>query len=184
MHTSLYLNSTWRHWSSYSTVFSTGYCIHKRTVNVIYSQINSFSLLFVKSPDFLSLEKKISIFFTLSGWQVWRYVRLTPIPTKLWCWTPWAWNGHVEQAKSYAASKSSAYLRGTRLKKKKYQTVILAYLRYVSKSDVKLCLWCYSECISTPDKLENMPGHGGNRTYDLWSTKKIMITRLHWCQRN
>jgi hypothetical protein len=44
---------------------SFSYCIHKRTVNVIYSQINSFSLLFVKSPDFLSLEKKISRFFTL-----------------------------------------------------------------------------------------------------------------------
>jgi hypothetical protein len=49
---------------------SFSYCIHKRTVNVKYSQINSFSLLFVKSPDFLSLEKKISRFFTLSGWQV------------------------------------------------------------------------------------------------------------------
>ena len=32
----------------------------------------------------------------------------------------------------YAASKSSAYLRGMWLKTKKYQTVILAYLRYVS----------------------------------------------------
>jgi hypothetical protein len=51
---------------------SLSYCIHKRTVNVKYSQINSFSLLFVKSPDFLSLEKKISRFFTLSGWQVWK----------------------------------------------------------------------------------------------------------------
>jgi hypothetical protein len=49
---------------------SFSYCIHKRTVNVKYNQINSFSLLFVKSPDFLSLEKKISRFFTLSGWQV------------------------------------------------------------------------------------------------------------------
>jgi hypothetical protein len=49
---------------------SFSYCIHKRIVNVKYSQINSFSLLFVKSPDFLSLEKKISRFFTLSGWQV------------------------------------------------------------------------------------------------------------------
>ena len=31
--------------------------------------------------------------------------------------------------------------------------------------------------------LKNMPGHGANRTYDLWNTsnteKKIMITRLH-----
>ena len=34
------------------------YSIHKRTVNVKYNQINSFSLLFVKSPDFLSLERK------------------------------------------------------------------------------------------------------------------------------
>jgi hypothetical protein len=55
------------------------------------------------------------------------------IPTKLWCWIPWAWKGHVVPTKSkYADSKSSAYLRGTRLKTKKYQTVILAYLRYVS----------------------------------------------------
>jgi hypothetical protein len=44
---------------------SFSYCIHKHTVNVKYSQINSFSLLFVKSPDFLSLEEKISRFFTL-----------------------------------------------------------------------------------------------------------------------
>ena len=33
---------------------SFSYCIHKRTVNVKYNQIKySFSLLFVKSPDFL-----------------------------------------------------------------------------------------------------------------------------------
>jgi hypothetical protein len=55
------------------------------------------------------------------------------IPTKLRYWIPWAWNGHVVPAKSkYADSKSTAYLRGTWLKTRKYQTVILAYLRYVS----------------------------------------------------
>jgi hypothetical protein len=53
------------------------------------------------------------------------------IPTKLRYWIPWTWKGHVLQAKNkYADSKSSAYLRGTWLKTKKYQTVILAYLRY------------------------------------------------------
>jgi hypothetical protein len=37
--------------------------------------------------------------------------------------------GHVVPAKSkYADSKSSAYLRGTWLKTKKYQSVILAYM--------------------------------------------------------
>jgi hypothetical protein len=55
------------------------------------------------------------------------------IPTKLRYWIPWTWKGHVVPAKNkYADSKSSAYLRGTWLKTKKYQTVILAYLRYVS----------------------------------------------------
>ena len=24
-----------------------------------------------------------------------------------------------------------------------------------------MCLWCYSECISTPGKLKNLPDHGG-----------------------
>jgi hypothetical protein len=39
--------------------------------------------------------------------------------------------GHVVLAKSkYADNKSSAYLRGTWLKTKKYQTVILVSLRY------------------------------------------------------
>ena len=53
--------------------------------------------------------------------------------TKLRYWIPWAWKDHVIPAKSkYADRKSSAYLRGTWLKTKKYQTVILAYLRYVS----------------------------------------------------
>jgi hypothetical protein len=48
------------------------------------------------------------------------------IPTKLRYWIPWTWKGHVLPAKNkYADSKSSAYLRGTWLKTKKYQTVIL-----------------------------------------------------------
>jgi hypothetical protein len=38
----------------------------------------------------------------------------------------------VPTKSKYADSKSSAYLRGTWLKTKKYQTVILVYLRYVS----------------------------------------------------
>jgi hypothetical protein len=47
----------------------------------------------------------------------------------------------VIPAKSkYADSKSSAYLRGTWLKTKKYlQTVILAYLRYVSTRIIAPC---------------------------------------------
>jgi hypothetical protein len=38
-----------------------------------------------------------------------------------------------QQKVKYADSKSSAYLRGTWLKTKKYQTVVLAFLRYVYK---------------------------------------------------
>jgi hypothetical protein len=53
------------------------------------------------------------------------------IPTKLRYWIPWAWKGHVAPTKSkYTDSKISAYQRGTWLKTNKYQTVILAYLRY------------------------------------------------------
>jgi hypothetical protein len=48
----------------------------------------------------------------------------------------------------YADSKSSAYLRGTWLKTKKYQTVILAYLRYVSTRIITpMCIHCF---FSTP----------------------------------
>ena len=32
----------------------------------------------------------------------------------------------------------------------------------------------YSECISTPGKLENMPDHSGNRTYNLWNTSPML----------
>ena len=39
---------------------------------------------------------------------------------------------HQQKVKPYADSKSTAYLSGTWLKTKKYQTVILAYLGYVS----------------------------------------------------
>ena len=28
-------------------------------------------------------------------------------------------------------------------------------------------MWCYSEFISTPGKLKNMPDHGGNGTFDV-----------------
>ena len=31
-----------------------------------------------------------------------------------------------------------------------------------------ICLCCYSECISTPGKLKNLPDHGGNQTHDIW----------------
>jgi hypothetical protein len=62
------------------------------------------------------------------------------IPTELRYWIPWTWKGHVVPAKNkYADSKSSAYLRGTWLKTKKYQTVILAYLRYVSTRIIAPC---------------------------------------------
>jgi hypothetical protein len=55
------------------------------------------------------------------------------IPTKLQYWIPWAWTGHVVPTKSrYAKLLLNAYLRGTWLKTKKYQIVILAYLWYVS----------------------------------------------------
>ncbi len=37
---------------------------------------------------------------------------------------------------------------------------LLLFLFFVS--------WCYSECISTPGKLKNLPDHRGNRTHDLW----------------
>ncbi len=35
-------------------------------------------------------------------------------------------------------------------------------------------LWCYSECISAPGKLENQPDHGGNRTRDLWFASPML----------
>ena len=37
-----------------------------------------------------------------------------------------------------------------------------------------LCLWCYSEYISTPGNLKNQPDHGGNRTRDLWFASPIL----------
>jgi hypothetical protein len=33
---------------------------------------------------------------------------------------------------------------------------------------------CYSECISTPDKLGKYACHGENRTYDLWNTSPML----------
>ena len=36
------------------------------------------------------------------------------------------------------------------------------------------CLWCYSECASTPGKLITLPDHGGNRTRDLWDTSSML----------
>ena len=40
-------------------------------------------------------------------------------------------------------------------------------------------LLSYSECISTPVSLKNMPGHGGNRTYDLWNTSPMLCQRSY-----
>ena len=34
-----------------------------------------------------------------------------------------------------------------------------------------MCLWCYSEYISTPGKL---PNHGGNRARDLWFASPML----------
>ena len=36
------------------------------------------------------------------------------------------------------------------------------------------CLWCYSECASTPGKLRSLPDHGGNRTRDFWDTSPML----------
>ena len=30
------------------------------------------------------------------------------------------------------------------------------------KTLLRVCLWCYSECISTLGKLKNQPDHGGS----------------------
>ena len=35
----------------------------------------------------------------------------------------------------------------------------------------RVCLWCYSECIS---KLKNLPDHGGKRTRDLWFASPML----------
>ena len=51
----------------------------------------------------------------------------------------------------------------------------------------RMCLWCYSECISTPGKLKNLPDHGGNRTHDLkWFANPMLyqlsyeVKSVHW----
>jgi hypothetical protein len=41
------------------------------------------------------------------------------------------------------------------------------------------CLWCYSECISTPGKLEKY-----SPEYITPTQKKFMITSLHRYRRN
>jgi hypothetical protein len=33
------------------------------------------------------------------------------------------------------------------------------------------CLWCYSECASTPGNLKSLPDHGGNQTRDALPTE-------------
>ena len=43
-----------------------------------------------------------------------------------------------------------------------------AFLYYPDYYDFRVSYFlCYSESMSTPGKLKNMPDHGGNRTYDL-----------------
>jgi hypothetical protein len=37
-------------------------------------------------------------------------------------------------------------------------------------TQVNICFWCHSECISTPGRLKSLPDHGGNRSRDLWDT--------------
>jgi hypothetical protein len=65
----------------------------------------------------------------------------------------------------YADSKSTSYLRGTWLKTKKYQTVILAYLRYVNTRFIAPC--------STPMILWDIK-------WRLWQIKSYMrITKTH-----
>ena len=48
-----------------------------------------------------------------------------------------------------------------------------------------MCLWCYSECVSKPSKLKNLPDHSGNRTRDLWFARLDFIAQLgkHWTSK-
>ncbi len=39
-----------------------------------------------------------------------------------------------------------------------------------------MCLWCYSECISTLGALKNLPDHSGNRTRDLWFASPMLCS--------
>jgi hypothetical protein len=74
--------------------------------------------------------------------------------------------GHVVPAKSkYADSKSSAYLRGTWLKTKKYQTVILAYLRYVSTRIRDLTILGRQRNDDGQNKLLQINGSKDNSSY-------------------
>ena len=40
---------------------------------------------------------------------------------------------------------------------------------YPRNQIIHLCLLSYSEFISTPSKLKNIPDYGENRTYDYWN---------------
>ena len=40
-------------------------------------------------------------------------------------------------------------------------------------------LHCYSESIATPGKLKNMPGHGGNNTYDFWNVSPMPCQQIY-----
>ena len=53
-----------------------------------------------------------------------------------------------------------------------YYTYLLAAC--LSQQKLTCVLWCYSECISTPGKLKNLPDHSGNRTRDLWFASPML----------
>jgi hypothetical protein len=48
---------------------------------------------------------------------------------------------------------------------------VLVLCTQVNMMFVMLLMLCF-ECVSHRASLKNMPGHGGNRTYDLWNTSQ------------
>ena len=44
-----------------------------------------------------------------------------------------------------------------------------------------MCLSCYSECISTPDKVKNLPDHSGRQTFQLLRTPVWDIDSIENC---
>ena len=47
-----------------------------------------------------------------------------------------------------------------------------------------MCLWCYSECVSTAGKLKNQPGHSGFRNI-THSNQLDLVAQLaeHWTSK-
>ena len=43
-----------------------------------------------------------------------------------------------------------------------------------------LCLWCHSECISSPGKLKNLPDHGGTRLANQRSRVRFVGDLAKW----